>query len=473
MQGCAKYTYHEEPIDFASVSTEINSWTINDLGLIQFLKENDPTAESVQSNVFSINRLFLTSLYYDPAMQVAYKKWKKAKIIVELSDYKINPELSIPFEHHSETSNGQSEWTIGAVLTFIYERKNKQEARKAKAEVALLNASLEINRLAFERYGLFKEKYHAYIGRHAKLSELRNESNVLQALLAQLQNKYELGAVSQFELNTVKLELQRSLFQLSVYENKLQGNKDELSAMTHLVHSELDTIEIEMIDSVLLTKSTYQDSEILGADFLELQKSMLESHLDMAIKLNEYAQSEAALRLEIESQYPDLVLSPGFIFDQTDNIWSLGSSWILPLFENTQKNIDILTALEERKIKQQEIIVLQKKLLNALYNRHRSILRHKNTTDVSNKIINSIEQRAKEIETQIEIGGIDGSALLRNRIEFYKAKQEQIDIYKEAINAMLEMEHLLQSSHAGINIKKVVSSWLEHIEENNNDKLVN
>jgi hypothetical protein len=132
MQGCAKYTYHEEPIDFASVSTEINSWTINDLGLIQFLKENDPTAESVQSNVFSINRLFLTSLYYDPAMQVAYKKWKKAKIIVELSDYKINPELSIPFEHHSETSNGQSEWTIGAVLTFIYERKNKQEARKAK-----------------------------------------------------------------------------------------------------------------------------------------------------------------------------------------------------------------------------------------------------------------------------------------------------------------------------------------------------
>ena len=129
--------------------------------------------------------------------------------------------------------------------------------------------------------------------------------------------------------------------------------------------------------------------------------------------------------------------------------------------------------MEERKIKQQEIIVLQKELLNALYNRHRSVLRHKNTIDVSNKIINSIEQRAKEIETQIEIGGIDGAALLRNRIEFYKAKQGQIDIYKEAINAMLEMEHLLQSSHAGINIKRVVSSWLEHIEEKNNDKLVN
>lgn len=177
--------------------------------------------------------------------------------------------------------------------------------------------------------------------------------------------------------------------------------------------------------------------------------------------------------MEIENQYPDLVLSPGFIFDQSDNIWALGSSWILPLFKNTEQNLKILTALGERKIKQQEIIVTQKNLLNSLYKRHKSLARHKSAIEVSDEIIASIEQRAKEINTQIEMGGIDRIAMLRNRIEFHKAKQAQIDIYSEAINAMLEIEHLLQSSHTELDINKIVASWLAYTEEKKSNEPVN
>lgn len=250
-----KQTYHEEPVNVAIVLDEINSWSISNPDLNRFLELNGIAPEILQTNVFSINRLFLTGLYYDPEMQVAYKKWKKSKIVLDHSDYKINPEFSIPFEHHSDTSDGQSEWTIGIVLSFIYERKSKREARAAKEQVNLLNASLEMNRLALERYGLFEEKYHAYAIRQAKISEIDNEIKVLKDLLAQLQNKYELGAVSQFELNSTKLELQRNLFQLSLQENKLQENEDELLTMTHLVHSELDAIEIETTHPLLFVKS--------------------------------------------------------------------------------------------------------------------------------------------------------------------------------------------------------------------------
>ncbi len=473
MQGCMKQSYHEEPVNAAIILDEINSWSISNPDLNRFLELNGLASEILQTNAFSISRLFLTGLYYDPEMQVAYKKWKKSKVVLDHSGFKINPEFSIPFEHHSDTSDGRSEWTIGVVLSFIYERKNKREARAAKAQVSLLNASLEMNRLALERYGVFEEKYHAYALRQAKISEIENESKALKNLLAQLQNKYELGAVSQFELNSTKLELQRSLFQLSLQENKLQENEDDLLTMTHLIHSELDAIEIETTHPLLFAKSAYKETDIIDLDLTVLQKRMLESHLDMTIKLNDYAQSEAELRLQIEKQYPDLVLSPGFIFDQSDNIWSLGSSWILPLFKNSQQNINILKALEERKIKQQEIIVFQKGMLNSLYQRHRSVVRHKSSINVSDDIVESIEQRAKEIQEHIEMGGIDSIAMLRNRIVFYKARQEQIDIYKEAINAMLEIEHLLQSTHLEINISDVVTSWIKQIEERSNDELDN
>ena len=141
--------------------------------------------------------------------------------------------------------------------------------------------------------------------------------------------------------------------------------------------------------------------------------------------------------------------------------------------KNTEQNLNILKALEERRIKQQEITVLQKELLNLLYKRYKSMLRYKSLIKVSDEIIESIEQRAKEIENQIEMGGIDNVAILRNRIEFYKAKQAQIDVYSEAVNAMLEIEHLLQSSHSDIDITGVVASWLKLLEEKNNAETIN
>ena len=472
-QGCMYQTYYEEPINVTEVIEEINSWSISNPDLNRFLKLNGVVPEIIQTNIFSINRLFLTGIYYDPEMQTAYKKWKKSKIVLGNSDYKINPEFFVPLEHHSDTSGGESEWTIGLVLSFIYERKGTREARLAKKKIKLLNLSLEIYRLALDRYGLFKEKYHAYALRQAKITEIENGLIVLKDLFLQLQYKYELGAVSQIELNSTRLELQRSSFELSLQENKLQENKDELLMMTNLVHSELDTIEIETTEPLLFAKTAYEEMDIIGSDLSELQKMMMDNNLDMAIELNDYAQSEAGLRLEIEKQYPNLVLSPGFIFDQTDNLWSLGTSWVLPLFENSQQNINILKALEERKIKQQEVIVLQKEMLSSLYQRYHSVVRHKSLIKISDNIIVFIEQRTKELEKQMEIGGIDSIAMMRNKIEFYKARNEQIDIYKEATYAILEFKHLLKSVHSEIHINDIVTSWLKLMEERSDNELVN
>lgn len=93
--------------------------------------------------------------------------------------------------------------------------------------------------------------------------------------------------------------------------------------------------------------------------------------------------------------------------------------------------------------------------------------------EVSDEIIASIEQRAKEIESQVELGGVDSVVVLRNKIEFYKARQAQIDVYSEAVNALLQIEYLLQSSHSDIDINNVVVSWLELLEEKNNVKAIN
>lgn len=474
MQGCMKHSYVAEPISTSSVLTEINSWDINNTKLNQFLLANGISQKQLNSKIFSIERLYLTSLYYDPDMQVAYKILKKAQVAAEYADYDINPQISVPFEYHSEAfDEGQTNWTIGSVLSFIYQRKGKREARQARANVDLLNAKLAITQLAFEEHGKLEDRYHAYIVTKTKIMEIENEISVLQELSKQLENKYALGGVSQFEISTIQLELQQRLFQLSLQENILQANKDDLLSLSNLAYSEYDKIEIEYVQPLSLVKKLYQEPDIIEANVTHLQSTLLDNHLKMAMILNDYALTEAELRLRIESQYPDLVLSPGFIYDQTDNIWALGASWILPIFKNTQQNLNILKALEDRKIKQHEVIVFQKNLLNSLYMKHKSILRHQKTLGVSDEIVDSIEKRAAEINKQIEIGGIDNLSLLRNRMEFYKARQAQIDIYYDALIAMHEIEHLLQTPHFGSKINEIVSLWLTHIEEKETNEVTN
>jgi len=470
LQGCIEYHYKPEPVNTDSLINEINSWSLSDPGLNAFLERNGVAGETLIGQIFSLKRLYLTGIYFNPEMQTAYKIWKKAQVVTGHPDYRINPQLSIPFEHHSDTSDGKSQWTIGAVLDFIYERKGKREARTAEAEVQLLNARLEMEKLAIDSYADFQMQYQIYVLTLARITEMENEVDVLRKLLEQLQKKYELGGASQFEISSIELELRQRLLQLSLQKNILQGYRDNLLSMTNLVHTDYEKIEIQYIQPLDLIRSIYPDNPFPGMDIFTLQSEMLGKHIDMALQLNTYAQAEAGLRLEIEKQYPDIVLSPGFIFDQSDNIWTLGASWVLPLFRNSRQNLQILKALEERKIKQQEIVTLQKKLLNSLYRLYQSLLRHKETIRVSDEIIAAIQRRADTIQKQMELGGMDEVPLLRNRMEFYKAKQTQTELYRQVINTMLNFQHLMQDSNLDIDIKQVVASWITSVEEKNIDE---
>jgi outer membrane protein TolC len=52
--------------------------------------------------------------------------------------------------------------------------------------------------------------------------------------------------------------------------------------------------------------------------------------------LVDYAASEAALRLEVATQYPDIHLNPGYEYDQGDNRWGVGLSLELSVLNQNQ-----------------------------------------------------------------------------------------------------------------------------------------
>ena len=68
-----------------------------------------------------------------------------------------------------------------------------------------------------------------------------------------------------------------------------------------------------------------------GLEPLDLQRTALLNNIPVRIALARYAATDAALRLEIARQVPELSLKPGYAWDQGDHRWSLGIGYALPL----------------------------------------------------------------------------------------------------------------------------------------------
>jgi outer membrane protein TolC len=66
------------------------------------------------------------------------------------------------------------------------------------------------------------------------------------------------------------------------------------------------------------------------------RREALTHRADVLAALAEYAASEAALRLEIAKQYPDLHLNPGYQLDAGENKWTLGIGLTLPILNQNR-----------------------------------------------------------------------------------------------------------------------------------------
>src|SRR5712671_3593682 len=68
----------------------------------------------------------------------------------------------------------------------------------------------------------------------------------------------------------------------------------------------------------------------------EIQRLALLNRIDLRRQLAQYAAADEALKLEIGKQYPDIDISGGYTWEGGENIFELGPSAVLPVFNQNQ-----------------------------------------------------------------------------------------------------------------------------------------
>jgi len=137
------------------------------------------------------------------------------------------------------------------------------------------------------------------------------------------------GAASQADAMLQRLVLLGSEAELADAERTQAGTRAQVAAAIGVPGRALDGFELAYPLGLL-------DDPLDALEQTDARRRALLERADILAALDDYKASEAALRLELAKQWPDLHVGSGYQFDQGQNKWGLSVSLDLPVMNQNQ-----------------------------------------------------------------------------------------------------------------------------------------
>ncbi len=326
VSGCA--TFHSRPISPGQTTLTYESRTLDNPQLKEFLEKN-LSHEIIPwpPKSWDFNLLALAALYYHPDLDVARAKWGVAQAAVITAGQWPNPRITVTPEYATHSPAGVSPWILGSVLDIPIETAGKRGYRIAHAEHLSKAARLDIASVGWHvRSRLRSSLVDLYIAMQTE-SVLKDQLVVQEEIARSLEKRLAYGEISRLVLTQARISLDKA--RLSVDEAEKQIFQDRMT-LAETIGLPVDALEgVDLSFDFLKVFPNKLPSR-------EVQKQALLNRPDILSALSQYEATQAALQLEIAKQYPNIVIGPGYKYDQGENKWSIGISLSLPIFNQNQ-----------------------------------------------------------------------------------------------------------------------------------------
>jgi outer membrane protein TolC len=204
---------------------------------------------------------------------------------------------------------------------------------------------------------------------------------------------------------------------------------------------------MNIVDMPLSTNATVSSNDAI-ADIKSLQSYALLNRLDIRAGLARYEAAESGLRLEIAKQYPDFVLSPSYVFEQGDRIWTLGLNSLLTVLNRNRGLIAEATALRE--VEAAQFYALQTRVIRQIEMQQSTVLSVQENVKRAEQVLQVQSQRFKQTQRQFETGIADRLELTGGQLELVIAQQNRLNLSYQLQAALIELEDGLQRPIQGL-----------------------
>ncbi len=425
LASCASYT--SRPLDPSAEQAAYTARSLTEPGLQEFLH-----AHTSASNHWNLDRLIWAGLYYHPDVAIARAKWQAARAAAITAGAHPNPILGTTAEYNVNADHGTSPWTRGFSLSIPIETASKRRHRVAQA-IALAEAAHQ--NLADTAWRVRRQIRSGLLGTLTAEPDLRRQLALETERVRLVQRRVDLGLAAQPDLVTARLAMQQVAVTVDEAHKQQVEQRAALASAIGLPVAALDGVS-------LAPEELLHVPELGTLPQVAQQREALLRRPDVLAALAEYEASDAALRLEIAKQYPDMSIDPGLLWDAGQLKWTLGLSAVLPLLNQNKGPIAEATAQREQAaallLGAQARAFGEAEQASAGYRASIDKLHH------ADALVLNQQRKVQSAQRQQAVGAIERSITLGAQVELAAAQVIRQDALIQARQALGALEDALR-----------------------------
>ena len=328
VSGCALQKYHAAPLVPASSAAAIEARSLGNPALHQFFDSAVGPSDAAPwpPATWDLRDLTLAAFYYNPALQIARTRVAEADAAIVTAGEKPNAAISVDLG--GETSP-ESPWLAGAGFSLPIETAGKRSYRISEAQHLADVARWDLAGTAWTVRAQVRIALVDYLAARRDLGLLQDEERVLADEVTLLDQRLAVGMIPRPQVDTARIQQSQTLLAVRAAEGRLAQTQAALAAAIGVPANALSNVQI----------TWPQFDDVPSASSLNpaaIQQDAVLNRIDIREALAQYAAAEAALRLEIARQYPDIDLGPSWAYEEGSHLFSLGAGAILPLRNHNQ-----------------------------------------------------------------------------------------------------------------------------------------
>jgi outer membrane protein, heavy metal efflux system len=445
LAGCAKEKYVAKPINPQQTTAKILAKDPLSTDFKAYLIKQGYKQTEIPFASWGINELTASALFHHTKLDIAKAQLGLANAQLETASQKQNPTLNGSLARSNQKNDDIRPWAYGLNVEIPIETTGKRAIRIEEAQHLAEVARIDVADAAWQLRSQLAQDLTRHHENTARQKLLQQEVEIQSAIVKMLEKRVALGALSNTELSAAKLIAQKTQFSLEAEQAASQEIRANLAANAGLSLEKLSQIAVKPLE---IEPTLAKQAENLRPEaFKSLQEKALLNRLDIRRGLEKYAAAEAKIKLEVAKQTPDISISPGFIFEFGDSIWSLGFSSLLNLLNTNQLNTSqtlIAEATQLRQVEGAQFEALQAKVIGDLSMAHaRYVAAQLNLAAAKSQ--QAMQQVYKQmINKQFAAGALDRLELAQASLLVKLADSQVLTAQFDALRAANEMEDLLQ-----------------------------
>ena len=439
--GCA--SYQPTPISPAENAQSLDNRSLANRRLQDFIAAElgtDPKPGS--PTVWDLSTLTLAAIYYHPDIQIANAKLASAEAAIVTARQRPNPSLSLTnlfgiAAVAGAIPAGAAPITVGPTMDFLIETFGKREDRSAKAQHLTDAARWDLATAGWQVRARVRSSLLDLWAAQQRITLTHQQLNLEDQLVELLQQRFAAGAASSVDVMLARVA--RSQIALAV------RNLEQTEAISRDQVATALGVPARALDDVTLSLDAFDHPPAIPShpDTGHFRREALVNRSDVRASLQDYEAAQAALRLQIASQYPNITLSPGYNYDFGVNKYILGlGTDQLPILNQNQG--PIAEALAARQEAAANFTALQARIVGAIDEAATSYRTSTQSLATADTLLSDDENHERQIARQFSAGQVDRVGFVTAKLGVTATALSRFDAVVRQRQAISALEDALQ-----------------------------